>query len=378
MSEKGQEIIQRALTAGNLPSLSPIAVGLLNMASDEDASIQDLAGLIQQEPGLTMRLLRMANSTAYRRGEDDITSVERAVVMMGLTEVRVIALSMSIKDALPTDCSAVDYHLFWRTSMHRAIIARQGALQIGLPSPEEAFVAGLVMEMGLPLLMRVLSEQEAEGFPGAHKSLKEQIVWQHTNLGIDHRQLGRAVFEAWSLPKPLVDCQRILPSFSEAPSPELIKLCDFARRAAESFFAPGVASEEVYAVAELRFGWTSEEVNQLLLDSLALVGEASEAMEVELNTGQEIQNALEKARQTIIKLRADLADQLRAEQDATSRRRTLGSMRGPLRGLGGLVRKLAGAITGDDAEQRSKEIRAEVDQLNQALIQIEAALDNEA
>lgn len=375
MTDKGQDIIARALKAENLPSLSPIAVGLLNMASDEDASVKDLAGLIQQEPGLTTRLLRLANSTAYKRSADDITSVDRAVVMLGLAEVRVLALSMSIKDSLPLDCPGIDYPLFWRTSMHRAILARLGAVKLGLANPEEAFVAGLIMEMGLPLMMRVLVPNEAKGYPGVDKSLKEQIVWQQVNLGTDHRQLGRAVFEAWALPKPLVDCQRIIPSFSESPTPDIIKLCDFARRAAESFFAPGVESQEVYEVAELRFGWSEEELNQLLLESLTVVGEAAEAMEVDLNTQAEMLAALEKARQAVIKLRADLAQELRADGDAASRRRVFGAKHGRLKGLGGFMRKLASAITGDDSAQREQEIREEVDRLNKALIQIEAALD---
>ena len=298
------------------------------------------------------------------------------MVLMGLAEVRVIALSMCIKDALPTDCGDIDYPLFWRTSMHRAIIARQGAVKLGLPSPEEAFVGGLIMEMGLPLMMRVLTSQEAAGYLGVHKSLRDQVVWQHNHLGIDHRQVGRAVFENWALPKTLVDCQRIIPSFSDAPAPDLIKLCDFARRAAESFFAPETELDQVHEVALIRFGWQPEEVNQLLFESLTLVGEASEAMEVELNTEKEMRLALEKAHAAVIRLRAELAQQLRTDENADSRRKTLGAMRGPLKGLGGLIRKLAGAITGDDSHEKEKEVREEIDRLNKTLIQIEAALDN--
>ncbi|ADK84227.1 putative signal transduction protein [Desulfarculus baarsii DSM 2075] len=372
MSDLGQQIIQRVLAKGNLPALSTIAVRLMQMAADDMVSVSELAELISQDPGLATRLLRLVNSVAYRRG-DEVASVQRAVALLGLNEVRVLALSVSLKDALPAKGGGHDYNLFWRTSLHRAILARHGAAALGMPNPEEAFVAGLITEIGLPLLLRVLSPQEAEGFPGFEKSLRDQVVWAHRALGVDHRQLGRAVLSFWGLPEVLHDSQRIIPPSTESSAPPMALLCDFARRAAESFFAPGADLEDVHRVAKLRFGWSAEEANQLLFDSLSQAGEVAEAMEIDLDQEHDIGAVLEKARQTIIELRARMVGELRL--GGPGRQQAFLQFKSRLLGLGGLARKLAEALSGKEQTQAAEE---ELLRLDQALAQIEAALAQRA
>jgi HD-like signal output (HDOD) protein len=166
MEERGRQILGRVLAKGSLPSLSPLAVKLVEMASDDRSSAADLARIIEQDPGLTTRLLRLVNSTAYRRSHEEITSVTRAVLMVGLREVRIMALSLSLRDTLPVKKAGPDYHLFWRSSLNRAVLSREVARRLALAEAEEAFVAGLLLEMGLPLLLRALKDEEAAGFPG--------------------------------------------------------------------------------------------------------------------------------------------------------------------------------------------------------------------
>jgi HD-like signal output (HDOD) protein len=166
MTDKRAEILERVLGTGSVPSMSPLAVRLVEMAADDRSSAQDLANIIEQDPGLTARLLRLVNSPALRRSEDEITNIARAVVLLGLREVRIMALSISLRDTLPLKKGGQDFHLFWRSSLHRAILARETASRLALATKDEAFVAGLLLEMGLPLLLWVLSPEEAGGFPG--------------------------------------------------------------------------------------------------------------------------------------------------------------------------------------------------------------------
>ena len=162
----------------------------MNMASDDEASAKDLAGVIEQSPGLTVRLLRLVNSPAHRVSEDEVTGVQRAVVLLGLREVRIMALSISLRDTLPVKKDQPVYHAFWRSSLHRASLARQTALELIPDLAEEAFVAGLLLDLGLPLLLGALVENEADGFPGVDRPLETQLAWERGNPGLGPPRAG--------------------------------------------------------------------------------------------------------------------------------------------------------------------------------------------
>ena len=130
MIQRREAILERVFARGSVPSLSPLVVKLVEMASDDKASAKNLAGVIEQSPGLTVRLLRLVNSPAHRVSEAEVTGVQRAVVLLGLREVRIMALSISLRDTLPVKKGDHIYHAFWRGSLHRAALARQTALEL--------------------------------------------------------------------------------------------------------------------------------------------------------------------------------------------------------------------------------------------------------
>lgn len=311
MKQDSSPILERILAKGSLPSLSTLAVRLMDMAADDRSSAKDLAKIIEQDPGLTVRLLRLVNSPAYRRGPEQITNITRAVLMLGLREVRIMALSISLRDTLPVKKSGPDYHLFWRSTLHRAVLSREVARNLALPEAEEAFVAGLLLEMGLPLLLRVLTPEQAQGFPGLGATLRRQLAWERANLGLDHRQVGEAVLKHWNMPQALVLCQRGLPEEESERAPILVELTDFARRATEAFFLPEALLFDVHQLAWRLFGFDDEKVNNLLAASLLYVGEAAQALEIELDQEADLITVMENANAALSRLSSQLEPHLR-------------------------------------------------------------------
>ncbi len=358
--------MEAALSQENLPSLSPLAARLLQMAADEDSSAEGLAAVIEQDPGLTTRLLRLVNSAAYRRGSGEISNVTRAVVRLGLREIRIMALSVSLRDTLPISPEGPDYSHFWRASLHRAVLARQLAQSLGQPEAEDAFVAGLLTEVGLPVLLRAISKEESRGFPGMAASLGEQVAWEHRRLGLDHRELGRHIVEAWGLPRILVDCQRIVPLHLRQGPPPLVMLVDFARRAVEAYFSSAVSFDEVFTAAQRRFDLPPEQLQEVLLNSLDNTAQTAEALEIELDGEADLLEVLAKARQAVVSLR----DELRAAGGG----QPLGEVKGPLGRLGGFVGHLARRLGPGQARDEAKALDAEARELDRILRRIEAQL----
>ncbi len=383
------------MAKGSLPSLSPIALRLIQMAADDAASTAELARLISQDPGLTTRLLRMVNSPAFRRLDHEITSINKALSFLGLREVRIMALSLSLRDTLPVKKGGPDYHLFWRSSLHRAVLSREVARRLALPEVEEAFVAGLLQEMGLPMLLRVLTPEQALGFPGMGASLKRQLKWERQNLGLDHHQVGARVMEHWGLPRVLVECQQVLSDSDRDRVPILVEVTDFAHRGTEAFFMPETHLTDIYQVAWRYFGFDDETVNYLLATTLVYVGEAASALDVELNQESDLLEVMEKANQALSRLSSQLEPHVQAaiagraapaaqprspqEQEASDRRlkdeavaHTLDAVvheiRNPLMSVGGFARRLAKQVQGSGHLKRYAEvIVAEAARLDQVL-----------
>lgn len=340
-------LMQRVLERGSLPSLSPVAIRLMEMAADDSAGAKAMAQVIEMDPGLSARLLSLVNSTAYRRGSQEVTSLDRALSLAGAHEVRFMALSMSLARTLPSRAGGPDYHLFWRASLHRALLARLLARQLRLASPEEAFALALTLEMGLPLLLQVMTGEELAGFPGFHVSLEAQMAWEEERHGLDHRQVGRAVMEAWHLPALFAQAQGYLGQ-DDPQAPPALKVVDLARRGAESFFAPGIELTDIHQMAQARFALEAGQVNRLLLDSLTTVGQVAQAMEVKLDQQADLLEVMTKAQATLDSLKTRVAPGLRALLQVEESRRPaqkhafLEQIGALVADVGGLAHQVAG------------------------------------
>lgn len=373
MSRQG-EILRRVLSGEGLPSLSAVALQVVKAAADDSCGAADLARIIENDPGLTSRILRLANSALYRRSPEPVVSVSRAVVLLGVHEIRFLALSLGLREALGNEPGGPDYLLFWRTSLHRALLGRQlaGQADAGL-APEEVFVAGLLLELGLPLLLRVLSAQEVKGFPGFHQSLEQILAWEAEELGVDHREIGAEAMRRWELPEVLIQCQRLPGPEEEALAP-MVLMVDLARLGAESFFAPGVELSVVHEAAERRFGLAPEVVNQMLVESLSLAAETGEALEIELDAREDLEAVLAKVEAALGGLRERVTPALRrlvASQAGVkdlALGETLAVMEKTLREVDDLARRLK-EVAGEASElrERTDKALAQAERLEQAL-----------
>ena len=123
-SEKKSRILHQITSNDFLPSLSPLTIQLIEAASDERTSVLDLNRIIEQDPGLTTRLLKMVNSAYFGR-RTKISSISHAIIMAGFKRVRLMALNISLRDTFPLGrVGGMDYDLFWKTSLYRALIAQ--------------------------------------------------------------------------------------------------------------------------------------------------------------------------------------------------------------------------------------------------------------
>ena len=141
-------IIEKIKTADNLPSLPTVAIQVLQMTQADDVSLADIARVIQQDPALTVKVLKVVNSSLFGMSRR-ISSVQQAMVVLGLRTVKVMVLSFSLVDTLKDRRnSTFDYTGYWRRSLTTAVAAKSLAERVRPEYAEEAFVCGLLCDIG--------------------------------------------------------------------------------------------------------------------------------------------------------------------------------------------------------------------------------------
>ena len=200
----GQDIFQRILKENKeLSSLPQVVVEVIRITNDPDASVADLASVIKKDPTLTAKLLRIVNSPYYCPAQE-ITTVHQAVVTVGLRTVTAVALATSIYDKFNSLKTSIDRKKFWRHSLEVALTSRMIAKETGYKVPEEAFVAGLLHDIGSLVLEASFPEEFARVCKLTESGVR-MIPIEERSWGTNHARVGQFLLNQWRLPQVLAD-----------------------------------------------------------------------------------------------------------------------------------------------------------------------------
>jgi len=205
MSDLHQQLVQMV---DKMPAFPGSVNKILQMTSNIDCAPKDLVRVIEHDPVMMAKILKLVNS-AYFGLSREITSIKHGVVFVGLNTIKNLAISIATMGMLPkTGPAGLDMNNFLLHSLGTASIAKLLGKRLGDP-PEKAtdyFVGGLLHDIGkvvfaqfMPQEMeRALKRVETEGIS---LSIAEMI-----EIGADHAQLGGMLAEKWQLPQALVAC----------------------------------------------------------------------------------------------------------------------------------------------------------------------------
>src|SRR5581483_10222615 len=209
LREKRVELILQQLE--DLPTLPAVAVRVLEVTSSESSDMQQVVRLIESDPSLTARILQLVHrSDVGVRGE--VTSVERAVVLLGFEAVRSAVLAISVfetfKDSDKPLASQFRRDEFWKHCVGVACAAELIAETVSDKSldPSESFVCGLLHDLGKVALDAALPKS-FHRVVEASELLRGNIAdVERTVIGLDHMVVGKRLAERWQLPANVRDC----------------------------------------------------------------------------------------------------------------------------------------------------------------------------
>ncbi|MEW6500385.1 MAG: HDOD domain-containing protein [Thermodesulfobacteriota bacterium] len=190
-----------------MPSLSTTVTKVLEICNRPDTSPNDLNRVISLDPVLTGQVLKLINS-AYYSLPNQVSSLARAIIMLGLNTVKNLALSTAILGTVGREeaFQSLAMDAFWTHSLCVGVTAKQLAIRARVPrdQQEEYFVAGLLHDLGKIPLNNCFAQEYRQAQELAILEEKPLCRAETTLMGIDHGQVGRMIGEKWQLSENLV------------------------------------------------------------------------------------------------------------------------------------------------------------------------------
>lgn len=208
MQQIARQLREDVLDLERIPPLSMTATRLLEIATDPDLEVTDLASVIGQDPALCARILGLANSAFFAQTKPVVTVEEAIIRVLGLNMVRSLSLSMALAGSFDVGpCKAFDLADYWLKSLASAALGRDLALALNDEQidPDTVYLCGLLHRLGEILLVHLRPEQMqqvyvqlAKGDKNDFKALTAELV------GVDDGLAGEWLATRWHLPQPVV------------------------------------------------------------------------------------------------------------------------------------------------------------------------------
>lgn len=205
MTLSPQMLVNKSL---NLVSSPETYARLDALICDPDSSIEDMALVINTDPAMVSRLLKIVNSSFYGL-PSKIDSISRAITIVGIRELRILVLATDVICAfrgIPT--SLVSMETFWRHSLSCALATRIIAEETKQPEPEQFFIAGLLHNIGSLVLYQSLPEMAFEAMRSASDGNESLYDAETRIIGFHHGEVGAVLIENWGLPAILACAAR--------------------------------------------------------------------------------------------------------------------------------------------------------------------------
>jgi putative nucleotidyltransferase with HDIG domain len=197
-----------ASKAGDLPALPHLAVRVMELIRDPNTRIRQIEEVISKDPALTARVLRIANSAFYGL-RAQVSTLSRAIVVLGFNTVRSVVFAASTQRLYGGNASHFKERILWEHALSVALAARSLARQFGLDGVEEAFIGGLLHDIGKAVMDANLGNDYQTVVERVYNDGETFVEAEASVFGFDHSEVGSLVIRRWNLTAELEEAVRL-------------------------------------------------------------------------------------------------------------------------------------------------------------------------
>jgi putative nucleotidyltransferase with HDIG domain len=294
-----------------LPTLSPVAVRVLHLTTESTGDLSEITRLIESDPSLSAKILALTRRSdiGIARG---VTSIERIVVLLGLDTLRAALLSAELYEMFKPESGhhddeadgannahTFDASGFWRHSIAVACAAELIAekFRAALPSvkPAEAYLCGLLHDLGKPALERALPKTYARVVAMAADGRASLADIEKRVMGVDHHTAGKRLGERWGLPHIIQDTMwlhaKALAAIPDVPHRATVALVGLANtfcRARHLGFSGNVSGFDRLGIMCEELGLDPARLEEIAQPLIARIAERCSALGLEEVTDRQM------------------------------------------------------------------------------------------
>jgi diguanylate cyclase (GGDEF)-like protein len=309
---------------GSLPSIPTVVLEVLDLCQGDDIGIGQVAKVLSRDPALSARVLKVANSPWYGV-RSQITTLERAVTIIGINATLSLALSFSLVRGLQSAKGVgLDHQAYWR----RCVIIAAASQVIGrwanAAGHNELFLGGLLQDIGILALNVSIPETYGRLITSAKGDHELLAKLELQEFGCDHAEIGAWLLERWNLPLNL----QLATASSHNAHCDKTELSAFCRCVALATYVAGIWTQSDASVATALareksvslFDMSSSQFKKILDDVGHILPEITANLDISIGGGEFIDRTLDQARATLVELalqaqRAVQEIQLQAQHD---------------------------------------------------------------
>ncbi len=308
-------VLERLATDPNLPTLPAVALHILEKTSQPDCTIAEIGGIVRLDPPLCGRVLRTVNSALFSLPQA-VTSLDRALNLLGLKRVRMLVLGLSLpalQRRYPPPSWMQD---FWKASVGGAIAAREMAVLSAGLDPEEELVAALLRNLGILILSEAFP-REYEPFLSRSLDLfgRQRCEREREVLGVSYPEVSALILKRWGLSEEITEPIRhhLDPDRAAAmpsPIPQRARLLHFASLVGQLQLTPeqpGLAADLIGTAADL--GLTGPQLGEFLQPLPRIIAELALLMQVDIGPCQSLTDLLREATEQLTQMTLETAQE---------------------------------------------------------------------
>lgn len=184
----------------DLPTIPVVATQVLQLLDSPEVDIEEIAELMLTDQVMTARVMKMINSPVYKPSQE-ITSLKRALIYLGLRHIREVALTTSYIKAFDETAGAIDLKAFWEHSFGVGMVSKIIAEKIGYKDLEMAYIAGIIHDLGEVFLSNFVREPFERVLAAIKDKPSKLYEIEAEILGTTHCEIGLCMAREWNFPE---------------------------------------------------------------------------------------------------------------------------------------------------------------------------------
>ena len=208
LADPHARVIEAVKKVSSIATLPEVTAKIISTVEDPKSTASQLHKIVSHDPALVTRIMKVVNSAFYGL-PGQIGSIERAIVLLGLNAIKNIAVAASLGQLFKGAklCDGFTAKDLWTHCIAVGVTARDLARQMKLPVADEAFLAGMIHDVGILISLQSFPEQLRKTCEAAKASERPFVELEREFMnGMDHQALGACLAEQWRFPK---NCQLV-------------------------------------------------------------------------------------------------------------------------------------------------------------------------